>query len=96
MGGTSKAYQIVQGGRGGRKLTNLESTYFLNGPHPKIVGFIYFNKNPLKMINVPYFNWKALFIIAKRLDKKVNFKIYDVTNWNIKNYNKHIAKYLKK
>ena len=29
-------------------------------------------------MNVPYFIWKALFIIGKRLDKKVNFKIYDV------------------
>ena len=31
-------------------------------------------------------------IIGKWLDKKakVKFKIYDVTNWNTNNYNKHI------
>ena len=36
--------------------------------------------------------------IGKRLDKKpkVNLEIYDATNWKIKNYNKHIARYLKK
>ena len=36
--------------------------------------------------------------IGKRLDKKakVNLEIYDVTNCKIKNYNKHIARYLKK
>ena len=34
---------------------------------------------------------------GKRLVKKakVNFKIYDVTNWNTSNYSKHIARYLK-
>ena len=53
---------------------NLESTYFLNGLHPKIVGFIYFNENPLKMTNVPYFIWKALFIIGEQLNKKVKFQ----------------------
>ena len=49
-------------------------------------------------MNVPYFFWKTLFIIGKSFDKKgkVNFKIHDVANWNTKNYNKHIAKYLKK
>ena len=80
------------------KLMNLERKYFLNGPHPEIVGFIYFNENPLKMMNVLYLIWKLLFIKEKRLDKKakVNLKIYDATNWNTKNYNKHIAKYLKK
>ena len=56
--GTSKVYQIVQGGEGKPKLMNLERTCFLNGPHPKIVGFIYFTGNPLKMMNVPYFVWK--------------------------------------
>ena len=37
------------------------------------------------------------FTIEKWLDKKakVNFKIYDVTNWNTETYNKHIPKYLK-
>ena len=27
--------------------------------------------------------------------RKLSFKIYDVTNWNTNNYNKHIARYLK-
>ena len=36
--------------------------------------------------------------IGRRFDKKdkTNFKIYDVTNWITKNFNKHIVKYLKK
>ena len=46
-----KAYK----GKGGLKLVNLERTFFLNGPHPQTVGFFYFNENPLKMMNVPYF-----------------------------------------
>ena len=73
---------------------NVERTYFLNGPHPKIVGFIYLNENPLKIMSVSYFIWKAFSIIQKRLEEKakVNFKIYDVTNWNIKSYNKHKSK----
>ena len=34
----------------------------------------------------------------KQFDKKVtvNFKIYDIKNWTINNYNIHIARYLKK
>ena len=51
----SKAYQSVQGVRGGLTLINLERTHFLNGYHSKVVGFIYFSENPLKMMNVPYF-----------------------------------------
>ena len=41
----------------------------------------------------------ALFsYVEKRLDKKViiNFKIYDITYWEINNYDTHIAQYLKK
>ena len=36
--------------------------------------------------------------IGKQLDEKakVNFKIYDATNRNTRNYNKLIARYLKK
>ena len=65
----------------------------------KIVGFICFNDSSLKMMkNAFYFILKALFVlkmlkfftnfsgyVGKWLDKraKVNFKIYDVTNWNI-------------
>ena len=38
--------------------------------------------------------------IEKRLHKKVkfkkvNFKSHGITNWNTKNYNKHISRYLK-
>ena len=47
------------GGEGGPKLTNFERMHFLSGPHPKILGFIYFSKNPLKMINVPYYRKMA-------------------------------------
>ena len=34
----------------------------------------------------------------KQLDKnaKINFKIYDDTNWVTNNYNTHIAQYIKK
>ena len=33
-------------------------------------------------------------LVGKRLDKKVkvNFKIYDVTDWKTNNYNTHIKK----
>ena len=64
------------------------------------------------MKNAFYFMLKALFILKifkcsawlfvhveeKQLDKKgkVNFKIYDVTGWQINNYKTHIAQYLKK
>ena len=91
-------------------MTNLELTYFLNGPRPKAVGFIYFNQNPLNMMF--FISSEKLFsflrylqfcpdffcYIGKQLDKKtkVNFRIYDVTNWNTNNCNKHIARYLKK
>ena len=30
------------------------------------------------------------------LKDKINFKIYDVTNWITDNYNTHIVQYLKK
>ena len=35
--------------------------------------------------------------VGKQLDKKtkVDFKIYDVTDWETKNYNTHIAQILK-
>ena len=83
-------------GEGGLKLINLERTHFLNGPHPKIVGFLYFSENPLKMMNVSYFIWQALYYRKTAwLTTKVNFKIYDVTNWNTENYNKDIPKYPK-
>ena len=42
-------------GEGCLKLMNLERTYFLNGSHPKIIGFIYFHEKTLEMMHVPYF-----------------------------------------
>ena len=37
-------------------------------------------------------------LVGKQLVKKanVNFKIYEVLNWETNNYNAHIAQYLKK
>ena len=64
--------------RGGDSEINEFRAYvLLNGPHPKIVGFIYFNENPLQMMNAPCFILKALFIIGKQLNKKakVNFDV---------------------
>ena len=57
------------------------------------------------MNNVFYFILKAFFVKSfclnhteKLLYKKakVNFKIYDFTNWIANNYNKHIARYFQK
>ena len=63
------------------------------------------------MKNAFYFMLKALFVleifkfffwcfgyVEKRLHKKakVNFKIYDVTDWTTNNYNTDIVQYLKK
>ena len=55
--------------------------------------------------------WEAVFVfkiftflswvfghVEKWLDKeaKVNFKIYDATDWMVDNYNTHFAQYFKK
>ena len=39
--------------------------------------------------------WLFVHVKEKQLDKKgkVNFKIYDVTGWQINNYKTHIAQY---
>ena len=39
-----------------------------------------------------------VLVLGKQFNKKakVNFKIYDVTNWITNNYNTHIAQYLKR
>ena len=76
------------------------------------VGFICFNETSLKMVrNAFYFTLKVLSFFrfsiffpdvfghaGKRLDKKdqVNFKTYDVTNWEADNNETHITRYLKK
>ena len=65
---------------------------------------------PLKLMkNVFYFMLIAIFVLEifpflpwlfgyNRHDEKakVNFKIYDVTDWTINNSNKHISQYLKR
>ena len=45
----------------------------------------------------PCLSWLFGYL-EKLFDKKamVNFKIYDVTDWRINNYNAHINEYLKK
>ena len=63
------------------------------------------------MKNAFYFIWKALFAFKvlkflsllfghaeKQPNKKAkfNFKIHDIADWETKNYNAHIAQYLKK
>ena len=46
---------------------------------------------------ITYLSWLFGYV-EKQLDKRamVNFKIYDVTEWAINNYNTHIAQYLMK
>ena len=63
------------------------------------------------MRNTFYFMLKALYVleifsllsqrfgyVENQFDKKVkvNFEIYDVTDWETENYNTYIVKYLKK
>ena len=63
------------------------------------------------MKNIFYFTLKALFVletfqfsfwifghVEKRRNKKakVNFEIYDVTNWTTNNFDTYIARYPKK
>ena len=45
-----------------------------------------------------YFMLKSLFVLEKRLNKKakVNFEIYDVTEWTPNNYNAHLTQYFGK
>ena len=71
----------------------------------KKVAFICFNENPLKMMkNAFSFHVKSSFCpdvfdhVGKRLNRKtqVNFKIYDVKNWEVSIYNTYTAKYPKK
>ena len=63
------------------------------------------------MKNAFYFMLKAFFVLEiftflsslfgyaeNRLNEmaKINFKIYDITDWTTNNYNTHIVQYLKK
>ena len=45
-----------------------------------------------------YFMLKSLFVLENRLNKKakVNFEIYDVTEWTPNNYNAHLTQYFGK
>ena len=61
-------------------------------------------KEPFKVIRNAFYLEIFTFLsgfsgyVEKRLDKKVkvNFKIYDVTDWTTNNYNTYIVQYLKK
>ena len=52
----------------------------------------------LKIFKFLYFCIDFYGHLGKQLDKKtkVNFKIYDIKNWEINNYNVHFTQYLKK
>ena len=66
-------------------------------PFKKIV-FVYLILKALLVFEIFLFlSWRFGYA-EKRLDKKarVNFKIYDVTDWTANNYITHIADYLKK
>ena len=45
------------------------------------------------MENCFYFMFKAKWLYKKA---KINFRIYDVTDWDTSNYNTHFAQYIKK
>ena len=51
------------------------------------------------MLKAPFILEIFVFLsdfLGTPLDKKVNFKIYDITDWTKNNYNTHITQYLKK
>ena len=54
-------------------------------------------ESPLKTIK-KRFLFHLFIALEKRFDKKtkVNFKIYDVANWETNSYDTHITQYLKK
>ena len=58
----------------------------------------YFTLKALSVLKIFKFCSELFGDVEKRFDKKakVNFKLYDVTNWETSNYNMHIAQYLKK
>ena len=55
-------------------------------------------KNTFYFVLSALFVLKILIFLLRLFDKKakVNFKFYDITNWETNNYNTHIAQYLKK
>ena len=58
----------------------------------------YFISNALFVIEIFKFLSGLFVYVEKRLYQKhkVNFKIYDITDWTKNNYNTHITQYLKK
>ena len=58
----------------------------------------YFMLKPLFVLEIFKFLFWCFGYVEKRLQKKakVNFKIYDVTDWTTNNYNTDIVQYLKK
>ena len=58
----------------------------------------FFMSKALSVFKIFKFLFRLFAHIGKRLDKKVkvNLKIYDVTDWKPKNFNRHISQYLKK
>ena len=58
----------------------------------------YFMLKPLFVLEIFKFLFWRFGYVEKRLHKKakVNFKIYDVTDWTTNNYNTDIVQYLKK
>ena len=108
--GTSKAYKSVKGGGESKKDKFRAYLLFELPPSKSSWFYLLHNQNPLnKMFFISseklfsFLRYLQFFPdsfghIGKQLDKKskVNFKIYDVTNWNTKNYNKHIVRYFKK
>ena len=68
------------------------------GPLKLMINDFYFMLKDLSVLMVFKFLSRLFGHVGKQVDKKprINFKIYDVTDWQINNYNTHIAQYLKK
>ena len=56
------------------------------------------NNHLFSFLRYLYFCAGFFGYVGKRFDRKakVNYKICNAINWNTNNYNKHIARYLKK
>ena len=68
----------------------------LESHFPKEVGITFFKGNPLKIIKTAfYFIIKTIFFFKIIKKARVNFKNYDIINWETNNYNTHIVQYLK-
>ena len=108
MEGTPKAYKTVKGG--GKSKNDKFRAYVLYEWSPSKRSWFYLlQSKPFKDIFISseklfsflrylQFCPNFFYYIGKQLDKKtkVNFKVYDVTNWNTNNCNKCTARCLKK